>query len=172
MEHNGTEHEKIFKKFLRKHIACVQEAGRKLGVPQEQLDNHDLSKWSAEEFPAYAKRFCGNSIPNEFAMARLHHYHLNPHHWQHFIFPDGYTPKGSNLENGVVQMPENYALEMVADWMGETKVRTNSWDMTDWLKVNMFSIRVHSTTAEFLYQVLDELGYGNEQRFLTELQKG
>lgn len=145
------------------HVQFVQEAGVKIGVLPELLAIHDKSKWSPEEFDAYAQYFCSgvdkspvdaDSITDDFAVAWLHHIHHNPHHWQHWIFPDGYSPKDSSVENGVVKMPERYALEMVADWLGASKAYTGSWDITDWFSKNVGRIRVHSATAEYLRIVL------------------
>lgn len=144
---------------LRAHIRYVQEAGLKLGLYEEELASHDESKWSLSEFPGYALHFHGGGAPDRFAKAWLHHIHHNPHHWQHWIFPDGFAPKGSKVENGCVVMPMHYALEMVADWMGASMAYTGSWDMTNWLRENIPRIRVHSETAAYLRQVLGSIGY-------------
>lgn len=145
---------------LLAHIAAVHDAGKKLGVPEQQLYLHDLSKFSVSEFGAYAKHFKGGGAPNEFAHAWIHHIHHNEHHWERWIFPNGFTPKDSEVENGAIEMPEHFALEMVADWMGASVAYTGSDDMTDWLKGNMGRITVHSRTAIFLRKILRELGYG------------
>jgi hypothetical protein len=145
---------------LNKHIAYVQEAGRKLGVPENLLECHDASKWRFPEFPGYAMHFHGGGAPDAFAIAWIHHIHHNPHHWQHWVFPDNFTPKGSKeVENGVLQMPEVYALEMVADWMGSSMAYTGSWDMTKWLHKNLHKVKLHSRTATYVREVLDDLGY-------------
>lgn len=148
------------------HIRYVREAGEKLGVPEIQLVIHDDSKWSAMEFPQYAMNFHGDQSSvnraqtiNNFSRAWLHHMHNNPHHWQYWIFPDGYTPNLSDLEGGIVQMPDKYALEMIADWMGASMAYTESWDMTDWLNENIPRIKLHSKTALYVRQKLDDLGY-------------
>ena len=146
---------------LRDHIKYVREAGEMIGVLPEQLEVHDESKWSVAEFRGYAMHFKGGGAPDEFAAAWLHHIHANPHHWQHWTFSDGYTPKGSSVENGAVEMPKHYALEMVADRMGAEMTYGGSWDMTDWLQKIIPRIRVHSRTAIYLREVLDGLGYAD-----------
>ena len=154
------------------HIQSVKEAGEELGVDSLQLVYHDQSKFTPNEFPFYAKHFHGGGSPNGFALAWIHHMHHNPHHWQHWIFPDGFTPKGSDAENGVLEMPNNYLLEMVADWMGAEKTYGGSWDMTNWLHKNMPRIRLHTKTAESLRNLLDMLGYADTvfvQRFAHEI---
>ena len=153
---------KDFDESLHKHIFYVRQAGEKIGVPSDQLERHDLSKYTMQEFPHYARSFHGDrGDPNGFAGAWLHHIHNNPHHWQYWIYPDGFTPKGSNVENGVVKMPQHYALEMIADWMGASYVYTGSWDMQKWLWENIPRIILHSDTAEYVRQTLDMLGYAD-----------
>ena len=91
--------EKEYQKTLQEHIAAVQFYGRKLCISEVQLDRHDQSKWSDEEFKPYAKFFSSKgakvedpNVTNDFIAAWLHHIHHNPHHWQYWIFPDGYSP--------------------------------------------------------------------------------
>lgn len=147
----------MYTKRLREHIDAVREAGLRIGVRDDLLAIHDESKWGALEFNAYAKHFCGGGAPEEFSVAWLHHIHNNQHHWQHWIFPDNFTPKGSAVvENGVVEMPRHYALEMVADWMGASKAYTGSWDMTDWFCKNAPHIRLHSKTKMYVVEILHD----------------
>lgn len=141
------------------HISCVQEAGVKLGVFKEQLEEHDLSKFTLTEFSAYARHFQGGGAPDEFALAWLNHLHSNKHHWQYWMFPDGFSPKGSQVEAGVMPMPEHFALEMIADWIGASKAYTDSENMSDWLWKNISRISLHSTTAKFVRETLRDLGY-------------
>lgn len=162
---------RAFAESLFDHIRFVQEAALKLGLPESQIIDHDASKFTAHEFPGYAMHFKGGGAPDAFASAWLHHLHANPHHWQHYIFPDGFTPKGSQVENGCLEMPYHFAREMIADWMGASMAYTGSWDMMDWLHKNMPKIRVHSKTAEFLREELDALSYADVvymQRFAHE----
>lgn len=143
---------------LRLHIGYVIMAGRELGVPEEQLMEHDRSKLSSAEFPFYAR---WKMDPDEFALAWLNHKNKNKHHWNYWIFPFGYSPKGSRVENGIVEMPENYALEMIADWLGAGRAYEGSWNISDWLKTTMPTIYLHSNTARFVRDKLIELGYEN-----------
>ena len=154
----------IAKKYietLEDHIKYVREAGKTIGVNEDQSAIHDDSKWTEAEFPGYAMHFQGGGAPEEFSRAWLHHIHKNPHHWQHWIFPDGHTPKGSTVENGAVEMPYHFVLEMVADWMGSEMTNKGRWDMSAWLIKNIPKIRVHSKTAKPLRSILDSLGYAD-----------
>lgn len=76
------------------------------------------------------------------------------------MFPDGYSRP--DVMNGVVEMPEKYALEMVADWMGAGRIYQDSWDMTDWLLSHIPRISLHPNTAAFVKSVLQDLNYGND----------
>lgn len=150
-------------KKLQAHIAHVQQAGKLLGVTSERIEAHDRSKYSAQEYWAYAQYNHGpNPDPTWFADGWLHHLHHNDHHWQYWIFPDNFKPKGvDSAEGSVMIMPEEAALEMVADWMGASMAYTNSWDMTKWLKEHLPKIRLHSFTAVYVKGVLTQLGYGD-----------
>lgn len=149
---------------LNRHIAAVREAGLKLDVPLEQLNIHDQSKFGLDEFPFYARNFFGDKgDPDGWARAWLHHIHANPHHWNHWLFADSFTPKGSTVEGGAVPMPHKYIREMVADWMGAGFAYTGSWDMTKWLTENLPRIRLHSQTAREVGEILTWLGYDVEK---------
>lgn len=134
------------------HIRYVRIAGRKIGVPEDQLRIHDQSKFSVYEFMPYANKFFGGD-DSEFDAAWLHHKNNNKHHWNHWVLPD---------EDGglsTVKMPDHYALEMVADWMGASKQYTGSWDMTEWLKEKAQFIKLHPPTREYVTMILNGLGY-------------
>lgn len=155
---------KEYEKSLVNHIAWVQSAGKIIGVSDDQLSIHDQSKWTDEEFYAYAKHFNGGGAPDKFAFAWLHHIHHNPHHWQHWIFSDGFTPKASKLvENGVLPMPEKYILEMIADWLGASREYTGSWNMADWLNDHLDPMKpkiiLHPETKNLLDEILASIGY-------------
>ena len=66
------------------------------------------------------------------------------------------------MEGACVEMPFEYVLEMIADWMGASKSYTGSWDMSDWLCKNIPRITVHSKTAQAIREILDNpLGYAD-----------
>jgi len=140
------------------HIRYVREFGEKVGVPEYQLRNHDYTKFDREEMPYYARQFQGDKgDPNGFARAWLHHIHLNEHHWQHWLLPDGYTPKDSHVENGALPMPENFVREMVADWAGANMAYQGTWNMAQWLSLNAYKMKLHSFTWITLCEILLKL---------------
>lgn len=144
---------------LNQHLKFVHEAGEKLGVPIVQLYYHDISKWSEPEFSQYVDWFYGNqSDPQAYDRAWLHHIHNNPHHWQYWIMPEQFNPDGES-DNGCLEMPENYILEMVADWMGANMAYQGTWDMTSWLKDNFSKLKLHAKSKACLVKLLHGLGY-------------
>lgn len=144
---------------LYTHIGYVKEAGPLLKVPDELLSIHDETKLSVCEIGAYVKNFQGGGDPVGFPFAWLHHIHLNPHHWQFWRFPDRWSMAGSNIVDGALPMPEVFAREMVADWMGSSMAYTGDWNMSAWLTKNIPRIRLHPETATFVADVLADLGY-------------
>jgi len=96
-----------FFESLHLHVRYVRQAGEIVGgIPDELLYTHDASKFTGAEAEHYARQFHGDKgDPHGFAMAWLNHIHNNPHHWQYYIFPDGYAPEGSKSEGGAMPMP-------------------------------------------------------------------
>ena len=82
-----------------------------------QVDDHDESKWSDEEFDLYMRKFFPESkelkiSDQEFNIAWLHHIHYNPHHPEHWIYYDEESNKIT-----VYNMPDKYIAEMLFDWI-------------------------------------------------------
>ncbi len=134
---------------LKEHLHWVRVAGAQLGVPPTQLLLHDKSKWSEPEFSAYANHLSGEDNQEEYRQALAHHFAKNAHHWEHWLLDNG-TP---------VPMPENYALEMIADWLGAGRTYTGKWDMSQWLAENTDRITLHPITRDFVCRELSNLGY-------------
>jgi hypothetical protein len=142
-----------YAKSLLTHLSYIVEYGRKLGVPDAQLTNHDLSKWSLEEFPAYANFFEGEkSLENKIAFDAAFKHHLecgtNLHHWLCW-------KRGTTLE----RMPYHYVLEMVADWFASSMAYTGKEDMTLWLEANLPKIQLHHETWADLNNILQGFDY-------------
>lgn len=144
-----------YEKSLSDHLKYYREAAIDLGVDPELIKIHDESKGTIEEAPWYVRRFGGGIKEEEFEVAWLHHIHNNPHHWEHWI-----VPGGNDNEKGVIlRMPDEYVLEMVADWMGSSKAYTGSYKMKKWLEDNLHRVRLHEKSARYLQKILISLGY-------------
>jgi len=128
------------------------------GIPIWRLVIHDWSKFLPCEFGPYANFFYGEWTPlvaeprgpkdyavavetrNAFDGAWLHHQHLNPHHWQHWVLRE---------DSGAVkllEMPERLWREMVADWMGAGRAITGKWEAAQWYAKNRDIIQLAPQT--------------------------
>lgn len=137
-----------------KHKWYVLLAGRKLPrkykVSWYRLIIHDWSKFTLAEAPYYGRHFFGDKKnPDGFGRAWLHHANTNPHHWQYWILQT----------NKILPMPKKFIHEMVADWMGAGRSYQGSWDMGGWLVNNLGKIELEDNTKEYLYKLLEEIGY-------------
>lgn len=129
-------------------------------VPIWRLLWHDYSKLSKTEFGPYARRFCSgragltdhSADPDEWQRAWLHHWHKNPHHWEHWV---------RISDHGVIplKMPLTYVLEMIADWKGAGKAYTGSNDCKPWYLANRDKMVLHPHTQA---QIEDLLGIPRE----------
>lgn len=145
-----------------KHKYFVYKAGRKLKVPIGRLLLHDISKFYPCELPSYGRQFFGKGDdPEGFIRTWIHHQNHNKHHWEYWIPRTGHnrcTPPYP--DNQPVEMPEIFAREMVADWIGASRAYEGSWPTKRedwwWLQNNYPKIVVHEKTRELLEKILDE----------------
>ena len=75
-----------YQHYVSSHICYVQKVCELLGVPKEQSDKHDASKYDPQEFVPYAMHFYSDEDwRKQFNVALTRHVHLNPHHWQQWL---------------------------------------------------------------------------------------
>lgn len=122
---------KEYYKYVKNHIKAVNEAAEWLwenGILDEKVSfpDHDLSKYSKEEYGPYDRHFypevAGPEEVGEFEAAVRHHYAVNPHHPQYWLGEDG-IPQ---------DMPERYVVEMVCDLMSFGIARNNPAEIADY----------------------------------------
>lgn len=77
------------------------------------IEYHDVSKFSAQEFWGYAQYFYPENgrekNKNAFDFSWNHHQKHNPHHWEYWLM----------YENGKIaakRIPFSYLIEMLCDW--------------------------------------------------------
>lgn len=142
--------------YVFHHKWFVFLAGRKTRAPLWRLVIHDWSKFTLAEWSPYARRFYGGSAgvedkshdPEEFHRAWTHHWHLNPHHWNHWLAING----DQTLKP--LCMPEHFVREMVADWMGAGRAITGTWDMQAWFTDTAPRMVLHPDTRELVNQLV------------------
>lgn len=150
-------------KYLSRHKWFVFRAGLWTKAPLLSLIIHDWSKLLPSEWFPYAEHFFSNKEEGayfhqpgdpqkiRFDTAWLKHLHRNPHHWQHWIL--------QNDEDGlkILDMPDKYIREMVADWLGAGRVQTGKWGVREWYAKNRQNIKVTEQTRKRVEEIMDSL---------------
>lgn len=128
----------------------------------DQLNLHDSSKYSDEEFQAYDNYFYGKQteeVKEKFNYAWLHHIHNNPHHWQHWVL--------INDDDGTVglEMPKADVYEMICDWWAFSHKSGNLYEIFDWYKSHKKNMILHSNTKKLVEDTLEKIkeALDNEQ---------
>lgn len=144
-----------YDKYLKKHLSCVSRGYDYIMMyfKPEELDNilpnlpgqavldshislHDSTKRSIEEYSAYDQYFYHDGEGDakkeaEFSKAWWHHIRNNPHHWQHWVYPDDDGPLDSNKLKAV-EMEDRYILEMICDWWSFSWASNNLFEVFNW----------------------------------------
>lgn len=146
-------------RYVLRHKLEVAKAGFEVGVPLHQLVLHDWSKLTPSEFLAYARSFyCADGSkrvgkPTEaFDRAWSRHQKIQPHHWQYWCLV---------YDNGrmkALEMPERFAREMVADWIGAGIVITGHNEARAWYQLNKEKMVLHTSTRVLVEQLLEVHG--------------
>lgn len=155
-----------YDEYLDQHLKNVQKAGFWLidHFPEQLngktrskfkglLGDHDLSKWGRDEYAAYDEYFYGHNksaqTKKNFNYAWLHHIHNNPHHWQYWVL--------INDEDGeeALEMPVEYAFEMIADWWSFSWKNNDLWWIFDWYSEHKAMMKLHPKTRKLVETILD-----------------
>lgn len=154
---------KIFEHFklITKHKWYVFKHCCKAHLFRQGL-THDLSKYSPTEFFESVKYYNGKHSPIDecksvkgYSLAWLHHKGKNKHHFEYYI-------DNINGEQVAIQMPYQYALELVCDYLGAgqaySKSRTNSRFYVDeykwWENKCKKPLALHPHTKDFISTML------------------
>lgn len=128
--------ERKYREYIDEHIANVRIAWlkykdilcEKLNINpytlSNNINNHDHTKYSEEEFEGYRQYFhpCSDEEPNEelFNLAWKHHYKNSPHHPEYWVNEDN---------NSIRDMEPIYIAEMLLDWEAMSmKFGENTYD--------------------------------------------
>lgn len=121
---------------------------------------HDESKYSKDEYDAYDAYFYGAlerspKVQADFDRAWLHHIHLNPHHWQHWVLLEDDPNLGSFGK--VLDMPEEYIYEMIADWWTFSWRNNNLMEIFKWYSDHRDRIKMSARTRLHTEQILKRI---------------
>jgi len=121
---------------------------------------HDWTKFLPSEWCAYVDNFYnkdGSKKPHEeteaFSAAWNSHQKRNPHHWQYYVL---LQDKGDLIP---LEMPEKYAREMLADWIGAGLAINGKNDVHFWYYKNKENIKLHPNTRKFIEKLLSDLKF-------------
>ncbi len=174
-----------YDEYLKSHVSCVQfglnwildristeklnDIFPKINTQQLMLNvaNHDASKYSPEEYEAYDDYFYAEKrtpeIEEAFNYAWLHHIHNNPHHWQHWILKeDDSLAYDDSMKVTCLVIPDNYILEMIADWWSfswrnylASHDRDDLYEVFNWYDNHIDKIMMHSNSKKKVETVLE-----------------
>lgn len=138
------------------HKVAVFKAGWELRYEVDNLEKwiwqlleHDLSKFSQEESAYAYYLFNGDHHPKtiqNFRLAWHHHKHHNPHH------PEYWFSVGKKGDTYPLDMPNEYIVEMLADWVGAGQVYGNT--LEEWLPDNLHTFWFSKKTSARLKDLL------------------
>lgn len=116
-----------------------------------EIEAHDDSKYSDEEFEPYRRHFDktiqeelydkenpdeAEIVEQEFDRAWQHHIYLNPHHPEFWLYTDiqngALVPLETPRENGPRDMDLANIIHMICDWMGMSLKFRNKYSPVSW----------------------------------------
>jgi hypothetical protein len=149
-----------------RHKYFVFKYGLRLKVPIVSLIVHDYTKLYPHNLISYGRQFFGDQgDPVGFAYTWNHHQKRHRHHWEYWIMITGHN-RGGFGDGHILDMPDKYIREMVADWLAASRVYSNN-EVTSlrewsWLHQNFSSMRLSDYTRT---RVLDLLNFYFEEYY-------
>lgn len=137
-------------------LNCTDEDGNDFDWEWQIILKHDASKSDPEEYDAYDNYFYGNkSFENtqKFNLAWLHHIHVNPHHWQHWVLINDDPEEGTIC----LDMPYNYIIEMICDWWSFSFKTDNLSEIFNWYDKHKAHILLSDDTREIVEDILGKI---------------
>ena len=116
---------------------------------------HDHSKDEQDEYEAYDAYFYGGNrsfkVVQEFKIAWLKHIHRNPHHWQYWILHNDEPGEGMT----VLDMPDNYILEMICDWWAFSWAKNDLYEIFGWYDQRKDYMKLSPKTRKRVESILE-----------------
>lgn len=163
----NTEQKRQYNEYLVDHIDNVKKAYDWLCINlpdvipvdiKDKIDvaiyNHDNSKYSEEEYEAYADYFYGTkskAVEDAFNQAWNHHQKNNKHHWQYWVLLKD-TGKVVAME-----MPVEYVYEMFCDHWSFSWKKDNLTEIKTWYDKEKSHMILHKNTKKLYETILDKV---------------
>lgn len=146
--------------WMRDNLPTGIIDGEKMVEALANAEIHDQSKYDKEEYDAYDAYFYGNiqrppEVQSAFDKAWLHHIHLNPHHWQHWVLLEDDPNLGSFGK--MLDMPDEYIYEMIADWWTFSWRNNHLMEIFDWYAAHRDRIMMSARTRLIVERILGEI---------------
>lgn len=158
-----------YDEYLEKHRINVKKAFEwfKENLPELISDNgelehqicfeHDYSKNKQDEYEAYDAYFYGNNksyaVVQNFKRAFLMHIHRNPHHWQYWVLIQD-DPNNGEI---IMDMPENYIIEMICDWWSFSWMKGDLNEIFTWYDEHKDYIKLSDSTRLIVKNILNKM---------------
>lgn len=118
---------------------------------------HDASKSDPDEYEAYDAYFYGGNrsyeVVQNFRYAWLRHIHRNQHHWQHWILCNDDPEEGEIA----MDMPYNYILEMICDWLSFSMANGNLGEIIGWYDEHKDYMKLSDKTRRAVEDILGKI---------------
>jgi len=114
----------------------------------ELVKQHDVSKFSAEEFIPYCFKFypiVDDVAEEAFAAAWEHHKKENPHHWENWTSAKYYNPYEAEV----------HCVCMVIDWMAMGKKFGDTAQL--YYEKNKDRIKLPDWAVKFIYEIFERI---------------
>jgi len=155
-----------YNEYIREHKENVEKAYSWLvyNLPElfkdktnnmlSNIQSHDESKFSIEEYEAYDNYFYGSAVPDQevkdaFNKAWLHHIHNNPHHWQHWVLIN------DDYDEIFLEIPYEYIIEMICDWWSFSWRKGNLFEIFDWYDEHKTTMKINHKSREVVERILN-----------------
>lgn len=120
---------------------------------EENIENHDKSKFEKESLKAYADHFMGNfwDMNDDYLKALNNHFKTSPHHFQYWVV----MVNSQNFR--VLEMDLIYILEMFCDWFSFAIYHNNPRETKKWFYNHEHKMLFGVKTKELICYFLDKL---------------
>lgn len=118
---------------------------------------HDTSKTDPDEYEAYDAYYYGGNrsyqVVQDYNRAWLLHLHRNPHHWQYWVLINDDLNEGEI----VLDMPDNYILEMICDWWAFSWAKGNLKEIFGWYDEHKDYMKLSDRTRKSVELILSKI---------------
>ena len=133
-----------------------------LDIIEENIKNHDQSKYQDDEFEWYRKKyFPVDDEEAEEVMDKINdifklHYSRNPHHWEYWLNEDGELDYSKHSEDEVDNNVMIAYIEMLCDWASFGLKQDKPRELRSWYISNKPKITLFPAEQEQLEDILEE----------------